>query len=207
MGDVAIGPRALFWDVGGVLLSNAWDRGIRRRAVEHFQLDWEEFEDRHELVVPAFEKGQLTLDEYLDRTVFYRGRSFTKEAFREWICAQSIPQPESLALVERLARTKRYLMAVLNNESAELNEYRIRRFHLRNYFTVFLSSCYLGVRKPDAAMYRLAMQLTQCEPQECIFVDDRPLNVECARRAGMHAIRFENAGRLEPALRELGVDW
>ncbi|HZS50740.1 MAG TPA: HAD family phosphatase [Bryobacterales bacterium] len=207
MGDVAIAPRALFWDVGGVLLSNAWDRGIRRRAVAHFQLDWEEFEDRHELVVPAFEKGQLTLDEYLDRTVFYRARLFTKESFREWICAQSTPQPESLALVERLARTKKYVMGTLNNESAELNEYRIRRFHLRNYFAVFLSSCYLGVRKPDAAMYRLAMQLAQCEPHECIFVDDRPLNVECARRAGMHAIQFENAGRLEPALRQLGVDW
>ena len=72
----------LFWDVGGVLLTNGWDRAARRRAAEQFHLDWEEFEDRHDLVVTDFEKGRLTLDEYLQRTVFYRSRSFSQDDFK-----------------------------------------------------------------------------------------------------------------------------
>jgi putative hydrolase of the HAD superfamily len=200
------GPTALFWDVGGVLLTNGWDRAARRRAVENFGLDWDEFQDRHELVSPAFEKGQLGLNAYLDRTVFYRPRSFSREDFRNFMFAQSEPFPESLAVVERLARSKRYLLGTLNNESVELNLYRIERFDLRHYFSVFFSSCFLGVKKPDEAMYRLALQMTQCAPEEFVFVDDRALNLECARGLGIQTIEFQNASQLERDLRGLGVE-
>ena len=199
------GPTALFWDVGGVLLTNGWDRSSRRKAVEHFNLDWDEFEDRHELVDSAFEKGQLGLEAYLDRTVFYRPRSFTREDFRNFMFGQSEPFPETVAILDRLARSKRYLMGTLNNESIELNLYRINRFGLRNYFDVFFSSCFLGVKKPDEAMYRLALQMTQRAPEDFVFVDDRPLNLECARRLGIHTIQFENASQLERELSELGI--
>src|SRR5437879_4046910 len=124
-------PIALFWDVGGVVLTNGWDRNSRRKAVENFKLDWDEFEDRHELVDAAFEKGQLGLEAYLDRTVFYRPRNFTRDEFRNFIFAQSEPFPETLEVLERLARSKKYLMGTLNNESIELNLYRINRFGLR----------------------------------------------------------------------------
>ncbi len=196
---------ALFFDVGGVLGTNGWDRPTRRRAAQAFQLDWDELEERHELVVADFETGWLTLDEYLDRTVFYGPRPFSREAFLDFVFAQSLPNLESLRVITDLARTGRYLLATLNNESKELNSHRIQTFGLRDFFTVFFTSCYLGVRKPDEKIYRLAMALTQREPQECLFVDDRALNVEGARRAGMPAIRFETAAQLREELERRGV--
>src|SRR5579864_5037586 len=139
---------ALFWDNGGVILTNGWDRDARRSAVDKFHLDWVDFEDRHELMLDAFEKGQVTLDEYLRRTVFYRKRPFTIEEFKKFMFAQSQPLPESLDFLGSLAKNRKYLMTALNNESLEINEYRIKAFHLRDYFEAFFSSCYLGLRKP-----------------------------------------------------------
>jgi len=197
----------LFWDVGGVLLTNGWDKASRRKACDKFALDWEEFEGRHELVVSAFEKGQLGLDPYLERTVFYRPRAFSKQDFKEFMFAQSQPRPETLAIVEHLAQSKNYLLATLNNESLELNVYRISRFGLRSYFAVFFSSCFLGAKKPDEAIYRMALQLTQRAPEECVFIDDRELNVECARHfVGMHAIHYQGPDQLVRELADLGVE-
>src|SRR5208282_4052632 len=129
----------LFWDNGGVILTNGWDRGSRRAAVEKFHLDLADFEDRHELMLNAFECGGASLDEYLQRTVFYRDRPFTKEEFRQFMFEQSQAVPEPLAFLGELARTRRYMMAALNNESLEINNYRIRTFHLRDYFEAFFS--------------------------------------------------------------------
>ena len=195
----------LFWDNGGVILTNAWDRGSREKAVEKFHLDWAELEDRHELMLNAFECGETGLDEYLRRTVFYRERPFTPAGFKEFMFAQSQPNPEALDLLGRVARTRRYRMATLNNESLELNEYRIRKFHLRDYFEAFFSSCYLGVRKPDPGIYTRALQITQREPAECVLIDDRGLNLECARELGMRTIQFQDAAQLQSDLARLGV--
>lgn len=197
---------ALFSDVGGVVLTNGWDRNSRRKAAEKFRLEWEEFEDRHELVAAALDKGRLSVEQYLDRTVFYRNRDFSKQDFREFMLAQSQPYAETMALLGRLAASKKYLLATLNNESLELNQYRIDRFGLRSYFTVFFSSCFLGVKKPDEAIYRLALQMTQRSPEECVFVDDRDLNLDGARSLGIHAILFRGAAELERELVALGVE-
>ena len=150
-------PTALFFDVGGVILSNGWDRGARRSAIEKFGLDEEEFASRHEMVVDAFETGQITLDEYLRRTVFYRRRPFTRDEFESFLYSQSREHPEALAVVRRLNASKRWLVATLNNESCELNEHRIKKFKLRELFSIFFTSCYLGVRKPDEKIYQLAL--------------------------------------------------
>ena len=163
----------LFWDVGGVLLSNGWDRDLRFRAAENFQLDWEEFRERHELVFHDFETGRISLDGYLGCTVFYRERSFTPEAFKKFMFDGSTPIAGGLEILGRLAKTGRYLMATLNNESLELNQHRIEEFHLRDYFSFFASSCYVRLRKPELAIYRLALDLSQSDPSECVFIDDR----------------------------------
>jgi len=198
---------ALFWDVGGVLLSNGWDKPSRRKAVEKFKLEWEEFEDRHELVVTAFETGQIRLKEYLERTVFYRPRTFNQQDFKDYLFSLSQPCAETLAVLERLAQSKKYLLATLNNESLDLNQYRIERFGLRKYFDVFFSSGFLGVKKPDEAIYRLALQITQLPPEECLFIDDRALNLECARNCvGMRTIHFQDPAQLQRELRELGIE-
>ncbi|MFZ0635603.1 MAG: HAD family phosphatase [Candidatus Acidiferrales bacterium] len=201
MGEVT----TLFWDMGGVILTNGWDRAARLQAVEKFHLEWEEFEDRHELLLNAFEIGEVTLAEYLQRTVFYRERSFTREEFTAFLLAQSKPFPESLHVLGEIAATNDYFLAALNNESLEINEYRIDTFHLRDYFDAFFSSCYLGVRKPDAGIYRRALSITHRMPAECIFIDDRGLNLECAKELGMRVIHFRNANQLRDALAEHGV--
>jgi putative hydrolase of the HAD superfamily len=197
---------ALFWDVGGVLLTNGWDTASRRAAAARFELDWEEFEDRHQLVVTPFETGRLGLTEYLQRTVFYRSRGFRVEDFRDFMLAQSQPYPDALAIVERLVGTRRYFLATLNNESLDLNLHRIRQFGLRRYFAAFFSSCFLGMKKPEEAIFRLALAVSQRAPQECVFIDDRPVNLECAGGCGMSVIRYQNAAQVQDDLKRAGVE-
>jgi putative hydrolase of the HAD superfamily len=197
--------KVLLFDVGGVLLTNGWDRDARRLACERFGLDWEDFQDRHEFVARAFEIGKLTITEYLRRTVFYRSRPFTEAEFVDFMKAQSEAMPDSLALLADLAASGEYVLATLNNESRELNDHRIETFGLREYFSVFMSSCYLGMKKPEEDIYRVAVDITQHRPEQCLFIDDRQLNLECAERAGIQSVHFKNADQLRTSLRELGV--
>lgn len=199
------GVSALFFDIGGVLLTNGWDRDSRMAAAANFRLDWEDFEERHQLVLEAFETGAVGLDQYLDRVIFYCKRDFTREEFKDFIYAQAQAMPESLELLRRLAKPRRYLISALNNESRDLNAYRIEKFRLRECFDVFLSSCYLGVRKPDEAIYKLALNITQRKGEQCVFVDDRALNLEGARALGMHTIQFKDAAQLEKELVQWGI--
>jgi putative hydrolase of the HAD superfamily len=196
---------AIFWDVGGVLLTNAWDRVQRERALEQFKLDQEEFHDRHEMVVSSLERGKIGFDEYLDRTIFYRPRPFAREVFKDYVFSLSQPHREVLALAEELAKSGRYFMGTINNESRELNLYRIQTFGLREIFSVFVSSCFVGLRKPEEGIYRTALEITQKSPGECCFVDDRALNLECARQMGMHTIEMQDAEQLGRELRKLEV--
>jgi putative hydrolase of the HAD superfamily len=196
---------ALFWDVGGVILSNGWDRAARAEAAKKFGLDWEDFQDRHELASPAFETGQITLDTYLQRTVFYRKRAFTRDEFVAFIFEQSQEFPESRAVLSSIAKARKYLLATINNEPFELNVRRIEQFHLRREFEAFFSSCFVRIRKPDEAIYRLALEVTQRRAEECLFIDDRALNLECARQLGMRTIHFQNAGQLRRELEANGV--
>jgi putative hydrolase of the HAD superfamily len=199
------GISAIFWDVGGVLLSNAWDRTQREHALEHFSLDEAEFHDRHEMLVSSFERGKISLGEYLDRTVFYRERAFTRESFRDYMFSLSQPDEAALTLARELARSGKYLMSTINNESTDLNLYRIQTFGLREIFRLFVSSCFVGLRKPEEGIYRLALQLTQKPAEECCFVDDRALNLESAARLGMRVIRMENVAQLRQEFNKIGV--
>jgi putative hydrolase of the HAD superfamily len=197
--------RAIFWDVGGVLLSNAWDRTQRMAALEHFRLEEEEFHDRHEMVVSSFERGKITLDEYLDRTVFYRTRAFTRDAFRDFMFSLSQPFPEVIEFAHTLSDGGRYLMGTINNESRELNYYRIEKYGLRRIFRLFLSSCFVGLRKPERDIYRLALEATQIPAEACCFIDDRSLNLEVAAKLGMQTIEMQDLKQLRRDLNELGV--
>ena len=194
----------LFWDIGGVVLTNGWDRHARRNCVDSFGLDWEEFADRHEFVAHDFEVGRINLDQYLLRTIFYRDRPFQPGEFAAAMKAESQPLPGTLDLLAELAAAG-HLMLTLNNESLELNEHRISAFGLRDYFSGFLSSCYLGVKKPEPGIYRLAFQITQRRPDECLFIDDRSLNLECARDEGLNGIQFTSADQLRWRLTDAGV--
>ena len=196
---------AIFWDVGGVLLTNAWDHTERAAALEHFRLDEKEFHGRHEMVVSSFERGKISLDDYLDRTVFYRSRSFTREEFRDYMLSLSRPMTDVLTFARDLATSDKYFMGTINNESRELNLYRIKKFGLRDIFRVFVSSCFVGLRKPESGIYRLALEITQINPEQCCFIDDRALNLECAAKLGMRTIQMQTLEQLRGDLGKLLV--
>ena len=195
----------IFFDIGGVLLTDGWGHVSRRAAAEKFGLDWDEYSERHEKVAHAIETNRLTLERYLDRAIFYRPRSFTREEFRNFIFAQSEAKPNSLKIVRDLMQSGRYFMATLNNEILELNVFRIEKFGLARYFSVFFSSCFLGLRKPDEAIYRTVLQVTQRAPEECLFIDDREVNLECPRELGINTILFKDATQLQTELISYGV--
>lgn len=196
----------IFFDLGGVLLSDGWGHASRRAAAEQFGLDWEVYADRHEKVAHAIETARLSLDAYLTRTIFFRPRSFTREEVRDFVFAQSQPHPEAIEIAQRLAASKNYFMATINNEILELNTYRIEKFGLRSIFPVFFSSCFLGIRKPDEVIYQLALRVSQRDAEECILIDDREVNLECPRELGMETILYQNAAQLRDALKQHGIE-
>src|SRR5207302_8143339 len=196
---------AIFWDLGGVLLSNAWDHAQRAQALAKFQLDETEFRNRHEMLLSSLERGKITLDDYLDRTVFYRPRPFTREAFRDFMFSLSQPLTDVLNFAQSLAQSNKYFMGTINNESRELNLYRVEKFGLRGIFQLFVSSCFVGLRKPESGIYRLALEITQRPADECCFVDDRALNLEIAANLGMHTIEMQKVEQLKKDLEKLGV--
>jgi putative hydrolase of the HAD superfamily len=194
----------VFFDIGGVLGTNAWDRDQRARAVERFDLD-DEFEGRHQEVVGEFESGRLTLHDYLESVIFYCPRSFTREEIVAFMFSQSEPFPESLDIARQLARRPGLRLMTLNNESAELNLHRIAAFGLREIFSAFLSSCWLGVRKPQPVIFERALAIVQAKPERVVFVDDREQNLAPARAQGYGTIHFTSAPELEKSLRGLGL--
>jgi putative hydrolase of the HAD superfamily len=197
--------RALFWDVGGVLATNAWDHDERDMAIQRFHLDKPEFETRHKEVVPGFEEGRTSLEQYLLQTVFYQPRAFSSDEFKHFMFTLSKPKSEVLEFARSLCR--KYLMATINNESRELNQYRIRTFALAETFDLFVSSCFVGLRKPDERIYRLALDLTQLTASRCCFIDDRAANVESATKVGMRGILLQDLTQLKRELQENGVEF
>ena len=195
----------VLFDIGGVLGSNGWDREQRAAAVERFHLDAEDFQYRHEETVGAFEAGDITLDEYLDVTVFCENRDFSRADFKAFMFEQSIAWPDSVAVARDLARQASVRMATLNNESAELNVHRIAAFGLRDVFATFFSSCWLGVRKPTNAIYTSVLAMTQAEPERTLFVDDRQQNLTPAAALGMRTIHFRSAAQLRADLQARGL--
>jgi putative hydrolase of the HAD superfamily len=195
----------VLFDIGGVLGSNGWDREQRAAAIERFGLDAEDFQYRHEETVGALESGQISLDEYLDLTVFCGGKPIGREEFKTFMFAQSVPWPDSTDVARELATSGAVRMATLNNESAELNEHRIDAFGLRDIFPTFFTSCWLGVRKPTQAIYERALGMTQAHPARTVFVDDRVQNLAPAAALGVRTIHFQSAAQLRAQLQEQGL--
>ena len=195
----------ILFDVGGVLLTNGWDHRERARVLERFHLDSAEFEARHLAPYDAWERGAIPVEAYLDATVFYEPRGFFVDEFFAAMCAQSRPLPNgALGILQELAASDKCLLGALNNEARETNEYRFDCFGLRRLFKVALSSCYLGLRKPEPAIYRRALEILGRPAERTLFIDDREENVAGAVAEGMKAIRFEGADALRRELTKLG---
>ena len=195
--------RHIFFDIGGVLGSNCWDREQRQRAVQHFGLNAEDFQWRHEEVIGECEEGRMTLDEYLDIAIFYTDRDYSREEFRAFMRAQSVPHPETIAIARALSLDPRYTLMTLNNEAEELNLYRIEHFGISQIFEAFLTSCWLGVRKPIRRIYNRALGIAHAQPASSLFIDDRQQNLIPASSLGMNVILFRSAEQLRSDLERL----
>lgn len=197
----------IFWDVGGVLLTNGWDRIERAAVLAHFGLDPADFDQRHQRVYDPWEKGLTTVEQYLTQTVFYQPRPFTPGDFLEQMKLRSVLLPNTaMRILQDLAASEQLQLVMLNNEARELNDYRIEQFDLGACFDVFLSSCYLGLRKPDVKIFELALAVLNRDAQEVAFIDDRQENCDAAATLGIHAIRYQNEAQCLHALEQLGID-
>ena len=177
-----------FLDIGGVLLTNGWDHQARERAATNFKLDLAEMEDRHHLTFDTYEEGKLTLEEYLSRTVFYERRPFTQAQFRRFMFAQSKPYPEMIQLFARLKLRHGLKIVVVSNEGRELNSHRIRKFKLDGFVDSFVSSCVVHLRKPDADIFRLALDIAQVPARQVVYLENTPMFVQAAEGLGVRSI-------------------
>jgi putative hydrolase of the HAD superfamily len=190
----------IFFDIGGVLGSNGWDHEQRERAVEQFDLNAEDFEWRHKEVIGEWEEGSMTLDEYLEVAVFHTRRTFSREEFIQFMYSQSIPDEATITIARQLSRQAGYTLMTLNNEAEELNRHRIEKFGISQIFEAFLSSCWLGVRKPLRRFYNRGLGIAHADAATSLFIDDRQQNLISAGTLGMSVILFKSASQLRSDL-------
>ncbi|QEC66904.1 HAD family phosphatase [Panacibacter ginsenosidivorans] len=200
-----ISINTIFTDIGGVLLTNGWDRGCRRKAIDIFKLDPEETEERHHLCFDTLEVGKLSLDEYLDRVVFYKKQSFTRKKFKDFMYDQSKPFPETIELVKRLKKQYNLKVAVVSNEGRELAEYRIKQFRLHELADFFIVSSFVRFRKPDADIFRIALDTAQVNAKEVLYLEDRPMFVQVAQSLGIHGLRHTDYNSTCKKLEKFGL--
>jgi putative hydrolase of the HAD superfamily len=195
----------LFLDIGGVLLTNGWDNNSRKRAAETCGLDYEEMSERHHLTFDTYEEGKLSLDEYLKRVVFYQERSFSQEEFQKFMYAQSKPYPDMISLIRGLKTQSGLRVAAVSNEGRELTMYRVQQFELRTFVDFFVSSCFVRYRKPDEDLYRIALDISQAQSDQVIYIEDRGMFVEVARELGIIGIVHSDYEATRKSLEELGL--
>jgi putative hydrolase of the HAD superfamily len=194
----------LFLDIGGVLLTDGWNRESRKNAATIFKLDDSEIEARHHLTVDTYEEGDLTLSEYLNRVVFYKTQKFTEEDFIKFIFKQSLPYQDTIALFKKLKNRYALKIIALSNEGRELNAFRVRKFKLNELFDAFVSSAFVHHRKPDATIFRMARDISQTEPKHSLYIDNTLMFVSVAQTLGMNGIHYEGLIKLINQLKRYG---
>jgi putative hydrolase of the HAD superfamily len=180
--------KALFLDIGGVLLTDGWGHVSRKLAAKTFNLNLEEVEKRHNQAFDTYVLGKLTIEEYLSRVVFYEKRSFTPAQFRKFMFTQSKPYPKMIELVHKLKARYRLKVAVVSNEAREMNSYRIRKFKLDGFVDYFISSCFVHLRKPDVDIFRVALDIAQVSADKVIYIENTTMSVEVAEGLGIRSI-------------------
>ena len=180
--------KTLFVDIGGVLLTDGWSHDSRKLAVNEFNLDSKEMETRHSQVFETFELGKLTIQEYLKLVVFHEKRHFTPMQFQEFILARSEPDLKMIGMIRQLKAKYGLKIVVVSNESRELNDYRIQKFRLNEFVDSFISSCYVGLRKPDADIFQLALDISQTPAEQVVYIENTPMFIGIAENFGIHGI-------------------
>jgi putative hydrolase of the HAD superfamily len=197
---------AFFLDIGGVLLTNGWSRDLRQHAADRFGLDYEDMDERHHMTFGTYEEGKLSLDQYLDRVIFFKDRPFTREDFKAFMFAQSEPLPEMIEFVCRLKQAYQLKIAAVSNEGRELTIYRVKKFNLTRFIDFFIASCFVHFRKPDEDIYRIALDCAQVPAEEVVYIDDRAMFVEIAQGLGIRGIVHTGFESTRKKLKEMGLE-
>lgn len=197
------GIKILFLDIGGVILTNGWGQESRKLASLQFGLDYEEVNTLHNYIFNVYEIGKISLDEYLDTVIFNEARSFSREEFRSFMLSRSAELPGLLSWLKEWKKTCGFRIISINNEGKELNEYRIKKFKLHDCFDAFVSSCDVGMRKPDPNIFRLALGIAQASPEQCYYFDDRIFQVGTAAQLGIHAFHHTSYEQTIAILQQL----
>jgi putative hydrolase of the HAD superfamily len=195
----------MFLDIGGVLLTNGWDRKMRQKAAERFSLDFEEMDERHNMTSDSYEEGKLSLEEYLNLVVFHRKRSFGIDDFKDFLFSQTKPFPDMIKLLSGIAEKNKLKVGAISNEGRELTIFRINNFGLTEFVEFFICSCFVHLRKPDKDIYKMAMDVGQAKPGQAIYIDDRKLYIEVAESMGIKAIHHTDINKTQKILSEYGL--
>ncbi|MEP6727750.1 MAG: HAD-IA family hydrolase, partial [Bacteroidota bacterium] len=153
----------------------------------------------------VYEEGRVTLDEYLNRVVFYQKRDFTHNEFKDFMFSLTTADSEMITLIKELKAIYKLKIVVVSNEARELNEYRIQKFQLNSFVDFFISSCYVHIRKPDAAIFRMALDGAQVPPNEIVYIDDVQMFADIAAEMGIKSIRHTDCLTTTGALSDLGL--
>jgi putative hydrolase of the HAD superfamily len=195
-------PTTLFLDIGGVMLTNGWDRKSRRRAEEHFHLrdEHEEIAVRHEAFFDVYELGKISLNNYLSRVYFYKDRPFTRDDFKAFLYRQSQPLPDMLNLLRTLKARYNLRTIAVSNEGREITAYRVHTYNLVDFIDAFVVSSFVHLRKPDPDIYALALDIAQVPASDIIYIEDRVLSIEAARSLGIPSIHHTSFEATREAL-------
>jgi putative hydrolase of the HAD superfamily len=199
--------KIIFFDIGGVLLTNGWGHESRQRAARQFNINYEEFDVLHHFIFNVYEIGRITLDDYLETTVFNHPRDFTKDEFKDFMFSQSVKLPNVLDWLTEWKKNHGVSILALNNEGRELNDYRIEKFKLHRCFDGFISSCEVGMRKPDPGIYKLATGIAHAKPEECLYFDDRLMLVNAAKKFGIRAFHHQDFSSTKDILENLNKNY
>jgi putative hydrolase of the HAD superfamily len=203
-----MGPRTftvLYSDIGGVLGTNGWDTDLRRRLCEHFAIDFEEIESKHHLMFDSYERGYLTMNDYLRYVFFDRSRPFTVADVREFTFSQSVAWPTNIAFFNNIKQRNALKVGLISNEGEGITEHRVGKFGLRDLADFIIVSHYVHMRKPDKAIWHLALNIAQATPGEAIYIDDRNMFANVAREIGFTAIHHTSLENTRDRLAALGL--
>jgi putative hydrolase of the HAD superfamily len=195
----------LFLDIGGVLLTNGWDRNMRKKAAEKFHLDFDDLDERHQMVFNPYEEGKLSIDEYLKLVVFHKKRDFDFNDFKEFLFAQTQPLPDMIKMFKAISQNNSLKVGAISNEGRELTIHRVNHFKLKEIIQFFICSCFVHFRKPDKDIFRMALDIAQTVPEHSLYIDDRKLHTEVARSLGMNAIHHVDINVTRQELSDYGL--
>ncbi|HJS18477.1 MAG TPA: HAD-IA family hydrolase, partial [Anaerolineales bacterium] len=118
---------------------------------------------------------------------------------------QSQPFPEMIELMRELKTRHSLRIAAVSNEGRELTAHRVQHFRLGTFIDFFVSSCFVHYRKPDADIYRMALDIAQASPDQVVYIEDRVMFVEVAQALGIRGVLHRDCETTQKALETMGL--